>query len=443
VSLSDNFNRSNETALNTNNWGVTSLWAGVTLDTFQVKGNGSNSARLSCRTDSWGDDHSSQLTIKTLGTDCGGPAVRVQANGDCLILVLVPGSNFAAIFFVVSGGGFNNLVTASGTTTFAVNDVWKLEAVGDIISLYQNGNLVASRDVTEATTELGAGSGGTPGIFAWDGTSVWDDWVGTGEVGGGGGNVTKVMESFVTVTDTPITRILDIHAYSEILPVSDELVRYARLTRLLGDDLVMTDELLRVMLRVRLEGSGIVVTDELIKALSGSGVLHTQVLTSALLLTDEVLTVRMRERLQEDPLAISDGTLMSIMRMRSMDSTLTVVDELVRWAMYYRLSASGIDLFDEVLSQISSANFVTRVLTSNLVTADEVLKAYLLVREMTSNLDVADEVIRLRLWFKVVQEDLNLTDELVRLLSFDTQADPVFIVGHDKTAGFVVGGYAI
>jgi hypothetical protein len=440
VSLTDDFNRTDETSLNTNNWTDTSLWSGVSLDTNRVKGNGSFSSRLSRRSDSWDDDHSSQLVIKTLGDDCGGPAVRVQANGDCFILVLVPGSNFAAIFFVISGG-FSNLVTASGTTTFAVNDVWKLEAVGDIISLYQNGNLVASRDRSEATSSLG--SGGTPGIFMYDGIATWDDWTGTGEVGGGGGNVTKVMESFVTVTDTPITRILDIHAYSEILPVSDELVRYARLTRLLGDDLVMTDELLRVMLRVRLEGSGIVVTDELIKALSGSGVLHTQVLTSALLLTDEVLTVRMRERLQEDPLAISDGTLMSIMRMRSMDSTLTVVDELVRWAMYYRLSASGIDLFDEVLSQISSANFVTRVLTSNLVTADEVLKAYLLVREMTSNLDVADEVIRLRLWFKVVQEDLNLTDELVRLLSFDTQADPVFIVGHDKTAGFVVGGYAI
>jgi hypothetical protein len=163
----DNFNRANEAPIGSP-WATTSLGAGISLVSNAVIAATPSTNHLS-RYDggiSWPADHYSQAVITNVGTNTGGPAVRVQANGDNYQIVNDSGT--IRLFRVISGGFVSLEDTA---VTVANGDVIRVVASGTTISILKNGVTAASQ--TDANI-----SGGMPGIYLYDAVSTWDDWEG-------------------------------------------------------------------------------------------------------------------------------------------------------------------------------------------------------------------------------------------------------------------------
>lgn len=134
----------------------------------------------------WSPNQSSQATLRTLnpGKGYAGLYVRVPISAGGVV-----GSGYQFLLDGVFGGQGIGLPTgakisnatgfiASTVITPQAGDVFKLQAVGSTISVFQNGALILSVVDTLATS-------GIPGILASPSNGVatdvaWDNWVGTG-----------------------------------------------------------------------------------------------------------------------------------------------------------------------------------------------------------------------------------------------------------------------
>jgi hypothetical protein len=172
-----NFVRANENPI-ASPWEETPGFPGIAIVSNHVIAPSAGSSHLSYHDGlAWPSNHYSQGVIRNVGTNLGGPAARVQTNGDHYLSVNDNG--IIRLFLVIVGGGFNQLVeTAVG---MSADDVIRTDANGSTIRILKNTVVVAS--ISDATL-----TGGAPGFFMYDGVSTWNNWEG-GDFSAGGATI--------------------------------------------------------------------------------------------------------------------------------------------------------------------------------------------------------------------------------------------------------------
>ena len=135
--------------------------------------------------DVFGDDQYSEFTLAAEGSPATyvGPACRLNSSGNGY--GFLSGNN---AIYRLDAGVFTSIGTTSAT--WAATDVIRMEALGDVITIYQNGVSVGS--ATDSTYSSGsAGLLGSPttgvGIDLWEG----------GNLGGGGFDPSFALEDEV------------------------------------------------------------------------------------------------------------------------------------------------------------------------------------------------------------------------------------------------------
>lgn len=149
------------------NW-TNTIGAGLSTLSNQLgatSGGNDGAARVTAGT--FPDDQYAQFTVKTVGGSDGGPAVRMDASGNCYFCTSFNGTDIQ-LYKLVAGSFTGPLVTPF-TGTYAVNDVLRLEAQGTTIRLKKNGVTILTVTDTSLTT-------GRPGAFIFDGTMRGDDF---------------------------------------------------------------------------------------------------------------------------------------------------------------------------------------------------------------------------------------------------------------------------
>jgi Putative esterase len=122
------------------------------------------------------NDQYAQAKLPNIMAGCCGPgiAVRLADSRGYILWWGNDGSN-VTLWRMDSSSSWSFLAS-SGTLTVAPTDVWRLEAVGNSLKGYQNGNLVV--EATDSTY-----TGGSPGIWLYFNGRPLDDWSG-GDVTG-------------------------------------------------------------------------------------------------------------------------------------------------------------------------------------------------------------------------------------------------------------------
>src|SRR5882724_4217106 len=121
-------------------------------------------------------DQYAQAKLPNITAGCCGPgiAVRLADSRGYFLWWGNDGSN-GTLWRMDSSSSWSFLAS-SGSLTVAPTDVWRLEAVGNSLKGYQNGNLVV--EATDSTY-----AGGSPGIWLYFNGRPLDDWSG-GDVTG-------------------------------------------------------------------------------------------------------------------------------------------------------------------------------------------------------------------------------------------------------------------
>jgi hypothetical protein len=179
LSLSDNFNTYTVGSLSgQGNW--TNVQGNMTV--VDVSGNKEVNASTTVdtlikRTETFTNDHSSQVTIKAIsGSSWTGVTVRTKliggipygyyyyaGNGDRYLEVLSP--------------SYSNIASSYGNTNNP-GDILKMEIVGTTLKCYYNGVLDTSLNGTGIFTTTHITTGGTPGIYGYNSGTLVDDWIG-------------------------------------------------------------------------------------------------------------------------------------------------------------------------------------------------------------------------------------------------------------------------
>lgn len=180
MSVSDDFNRADAATLGAN-W--TDLAGGMRIVSNAARGENASSYDVAIwSANTFNAAHSSQAVIVSGFADI---ALYVRASGSGASCVgyhaMVHGSVGMRIYRRDSGPSFTLLADLGGAVTAA--DIIKLDVNSTTtLEYYKNG-------ASQGNTTDGTYSSGSAGICSAGATGdpAWDDWVGTGEVGGGGG----------------------------------------------------------------------------------------------------------------------------------------------------------------------------------------------------------------------------------------------------------------
>jgi hypothetical protein len=184
-SISDNFNRANETpaaapwtklaggtgTINLTSNAITKITAG---DAFFYYNNAAG----------WNADHSSSWLYATAITiNDWGPAVRIGVDG--FSGYCYDGATTEPQLFKFVAGAFTTVETASSTT---VGQTVKLDVAGSTLTYSRNGTPDANSPGSD-TSLTTAGNG--PGVFYYQNSGSLDDFLATGEVSAAGGTVNQ------------------------------------------------------------------------------------------------------------------------------------------------------------------------------------------------------------------------------------------------------------
>ncbi|MCL5884659.1 MAG: Ig domain-containing protein [Deltaproteobacteria bacterium] len=178
LSVTDNFNRPNETPLAGSWTSPDNEGTRVNLSSNRVVSSAATNNAYSHRnSESYTGNQYSQakLVSSVSAAEVGGPAVRSSLNGSAWngYFATLYNSSTAGIYVVYGSGWTYEQVGADCPGSFAQTDTFKLGISGNVLTLYRNGNSVCSR--TDSNNRIS--SGGAPGIMIY-GQGAWDDWEG-------------------------------------------------------------------------------------------------------------------------------------------------------------------------------------------------------------------------------------------------------------------------
>lgn len=183
TTTSDDFNRANSPTLGAN-WTATVSGMSVSGNTAVPTG-GVDHRFAYYSGASWNSTHSSQAVFYgSMGAEME-LTVRHQSNGDLYLLEVNSGSNAIRIKKNISGSFTTLRDFGVGPTS---GHTYKLEVSGTTLRAYDNGVQIGT-DLADSTL-----SGGAPGIggnaYA---PGAWDDWLGVGVSGTGGGSTLPLL----------------------------------------------------------------------------------------------------------------------------------------------------------------------------------------------------------------------------------------------------------
>lgn len=185
-SISDNFNRANETP-------IASPWVELAGSTGDVNLS-SNAITHSASGDlflyhnnsgsGWNADQSSQfLYASQVGSNSDwGPAVRIGSASGITGYWYSQYGGGREVAKLISGS-YSQIEVASGNSS--VGTTYKIDIAGSTIRYYDNGVENANSPGTDTSLST-AGNG--PGLFIYETGGSLDDFLATGEITGGGGN---------------------------------------------------------------------------------------------------------------------------------------------------------------------------------------------------------------------------------------------------------------
>jgi hypothetical protein len=178
LSVTDNFNRPNETPLAGSWTSPDNEGSRVNLSGNRVVSSAATNNAYSHRnSESYaGNQYSQAKLVSSVSTaEVGGPAVRSSLNGSAWngYFATLYNSSTAGIFVVYGSGWTYEQIGADCPGSFAQTDTFKLGISGNVLTLYRNGTPVCSR--TDSNNRIS--SGGVPGIMVY-GQGAWDDWEG-------------------------------------------------------------------------------------------------------------------------------------------------------------------------------------------------------------------------------------------------------------------------
>jgi len=141
------------------------------------------------------------------------------------------------------------------------------------------------------------------------------------------------------------------------------------------------------------------------------GTVNTQTLSSTTVLTDGVLSTALFNRLTSEAIIVSEGnTERYIDRFLDAISEISLSDEAVLWLRRTRLLQDDIQITDALISQVIGYLIFTSVLTSNVTITDEALKTAYFYRLMESNVVTADQIMRALLVARDLLDGIEVAD---------------------------------
>lgn len=171
ATLPDTGTRADENPLAAPGWETAAGGVGLRLVGGYFVANASSTASMS----RWigttiGNDHEAETQLITLGSDSGGPAVRVgNASGSQQGYFLTRQGSTLYLFKRNSSGYAQLGTPTSGLPAHAAGDKYRIRIVGSAITVYYNDTIQTGMSVTD--TDIATG---LPGMFAYDGTSEHD-----------------------------------------------------------------------------------------------------------------------------------------------------------------------------------------------------------------------------------------------------------------------------
>lgn len=163
----DNFNRADVNPLD-GSWATTTGLAALKIVSNAVAaatGATDSAARNTAIT--WPNDQYTEITLSTTGTNDGGPCARL-ASGAYTVYFTNSFDGSTHMSKVIAGVGTEIGLYAVSWTT---NDVLRIDAQGTTIRALKNGAVLGSATDSAITS-------GSPGIFMFDGSIRFDNFVG-------------------------------------------------------------------------------------------------------------------------------------------------------------------------------------------------------------------------------------------------------------------------
>jgi hypothetical protein len=213
--------------------------------------------------------------------------------------------------------------------------------------------------------------------------------------------------------------------------------------KVLESTLAISDQGLDYVFYNRVLESSLVVFDQLVSILSG---ITTKVLESAIVVTDGALFSVLRNRFLQDTIIISEGgTDQFITTNMVVDDTLDVVDELLRFARFYRVATDNVTVTDSIISAVINYVIISSVLTSNLTITDQALRYAFFTRTLESFLSLADTQLTAIQRFILLSDVLSVDDGAVATYVPSVGPatyDPLIRIGFDQPK-IDIGGHAV
>jgi hypothetical protein len=208
---------------------------------------------------------------------------------------------------------------------------------------------------------------------------------------------------------------------SDTLSIADDGLPSKTSGRLGADSLSITDQGLDYVFFSRLGSDLVTVTDGPMEFFSVYGVSTI----SEIAVSDDFVAWLRRNRLLEDNVLITDELISSVIGYLIFTSVLTsnvtVIDEALKTAYFYRLAES------------------------NVLTADQILRALLVARDLLDSVDVTDSGLTAMQRFILLTDTLSVEDALTALYVPETGPatdNPIIRIGFDQPE-VMLGGYSV
>jgi len=170
---------------------------------------------------------------------------------------------------------------------------------------------------------------------------------------------------------------------------------------------------------------------------------RTRVLQSSVVITEggtEFYTTTNMEAIDE--LTVGDEVVAWLRRTRLLEDGVVVTDELIAttigYLIYIAVLTSQLTISDEALP----LRYFSRLLESNLLTADQAQRAVLVARNLLDSVEVTDQSFSALQRFILLTDALSLDDSLSSLLVSPVTSNPIIMIGFDQPR-IEVGGYGL
>lgn len=199
---------------------------------------------------------------------------------------------------------------------------------------------------------------------------------------------------------------------------SDAVIRSAIRGNVFSDSLTVADAFSLWWYRNRIAESAIVVTE-------GATQVYTTTNMDAM-----------------DGLSMADGLVAFFRRNRLAEDAISITDELIATTIGYLIFVSVLTSNATVTDQALSITHFSRLMESDLLTDDQMLRACFVARSLLDSVDVTDQNLTALQRFILLTDAISMDDSLSSLLVSAVTSSPIILIGFDQPR-IEIGGYGL